>query len=233
MTYYGVSMGSYVGGISQYPPQLSGGMIHCSNGGDPRGGTAPEHSAFDIQLIRSSHAPTPIPSPQPDTNSSLATLVVSVLEDSTSDPRVKASPILVIKDKLSDLGLKEIMDNELWIEAKKIIDACLRRPPYCPSLTSKALLATPENQVTSSWWEKVLYYYVKFPILDLFVKNFKFNCNGFEMIVLINQYFHPSGTVNSLGCIFQLIDIKQDVDKPVIMLKAQFSCLVTHSKWGV
>jgi hypothetical protein len=73
-----------------------------------------------------------------------------ILEGSFSDPRVKVSPMLVIKDKLSNLGLKEITDKELWIEAKKIIEAHLHRSPYCPSLTSKALVPTPKNQVASS-----------------------------------------------------------------------------------
>ncbi len=71
----------------------------------------------------------------------------------------------------------------------------------------------PENQVASSWWGEVLYYYAKSPILDLFVKNSQFNCKGFEMIVHINQYFHPSGAVDSLVYIFQLIEIKKGADK--------------------
>jgi hypothetical protein len=48
---------------------------------------------------------------------------------------------------------------------------------------------------------------------------------GFEMIAHINQYFHPSSTVNALGYIFQLIDIKLGANEPVITLKVQFSCL--------
>jgi hypothetical protein len=45
------------------------------------------------------------------------------------------------------------------------------------------------------------------------------------MIAHIDQYFHPSGTVDSLGYIFQLIHIKQGANEPVITLKARFSCL--------
>jgi hypothetical protein len=52
------------------------------------------------------------------------------------------------------------------------------------------------------------------------------------MIAHINQYFHPSGAGIYLGCIFQLIDIKQGADKPVIMLKAQFSRLFASLKMG-
>jgi hypothetical protein len=50
------------------------------------------------------------------------------------------------------------------------------------------------------------------------------------MIAHIDQYFHPSSTVNSLGHFLQLIDIKQGVDEPVITLKARFSCLFASLK---
>jgi hypothetical protein len=111
-------------------------------GGQLRG-ILPSISGQSVPLA--SCTPTPIMPPQPDTRSSLATLVVSIFEDSSSDPRVKVYPVLVIKDKPSGLSLKEITDKELWIKAKKIIDTCLRRSPYCPSLTSKTLNTMPEN----------------------------------------------------------------------------------------
>jgi hypothetical protein len=178
---------SLIGGYLPLPTTVIGGVQYTVlMGWDPMEGTAPEHSAFDIQLIKSSHAPTPIPSPQQDTSSSLDTFIILILEDSSSDPRGKASPVLVIKDKPSDLGLNEITDKELWIEAKKFINACQCRSPYCPSLTSKALIMKPNNQVASSWWEGVLYYYKKPPILDLFVMNSQFGCKGFKMITHIN-----------------------------------------------
>jgi hypothetical protein len=81
------------------------------------------------------------------------------------------SPTLIIKDKPSDLGLKDITDKDLWIEARKIIDARLCCLLYCPSTTPKALVTTPANQAASCWWEEVIYFYVKPPISDLFVKN--------------------------------------------------------------
>ncbi len=43
------------------------------------------------------------------------------------------------------------------------------------------------------------------------------------MIKHINKYFNPSGTVDSLSHIFDLIDIKQAQDESVIKLKAHFS----------
>ncbi len=88
----------------------------------------------------------------------------------------------------------------------------------------------PENQIASSRWEEILYYYVKSPISGLFVKNPQFDCKGFKIITHINQYFHPSSTVDSLGCISQLIDIKQGAEEPVIMLTACFSHLFASLK---
>ena len=43
------------------------------------------------------------------------------------------------------------------------------------------------------------------------------------MIAHIDQHFNPSGAVDSLGYIFDLIDIKQVEQKSVITLKARFS----------
>jgi hypothetical protein len=106
-------------------------------------------------------------------------LVVSVLEDSSSDPSIPspttssppAAAVVSIKDKATNLGLKDIMDKESWIDAKKIIDTRLRRPTYCPGPNSKALITTKDNQVTSTWWEEVMNYYVKPPISDRFVED--------------------------------------------------------------
>ncbi len=55
---------------------------------------------------------------------------------------------------------------------------------------------------------------------DLFVKESRFDGKGFEMIEDINKYFHPLGAVDSLGCIFDLINIKQASNEPVVTLKA-------------
>jgi hypothetical protein len=59
--------------------------------------------------------------------------------------------------------------------------------------------------------------------LDLFVEESRFDEKGFEMITHIDQHFNPSGAVNLLGYIFDLIDIKQLDQESVISLKARFS----------
>ena len=82
------------------------------------------------------------------------------------------------------------------------------------------LITTPANQIASSWWEEVINYYVKPPISDLFVEESRFDRKGFEMIEYIDKYFNPSGIVNSLGHIFDLIDIKPTQEESVITLKA-------------
>ncbi len=57
-------------------------------------------------------------------------------------PTPLAPPVAVtsIKDKPSDMGLKDIMDKASWIEAKAVIDSRLRRAPFWPGPTSKALI---------------------------------------------------------------------------------------------
>jgi hypothetical protein len=52
------------------------------------------------------------------------------------------------------------------------------------------------------------------------------------MIAHIDQYFHPLGAVNTLGYIYQLIDIMQGAGEPVITLKARFSRLFAMLKMG-
>jgi hypothetical protein len=171
--------------------------------------------ALQAHPMSSSSAPVPafVPLAQPDVSSA-----ISVVEDSLSDPSIPnplAPPALTIKDKEADLGLKDIVDKSSWIEAKKIIHACLRCPPYCPGPNSKALITTMANAIASSWWEEVINYYVKPPISNLFVGG-----KGFKMIEHIDKYFNPSGAIDSLGHIFDLIDIKQTQDESVITLKA-------------
>ncbi len=52
------------------------------------------------------------------------------------------------------------------------------------------------------------------------------------MIDHIDKYFNPSGAINSLSHIFDLIDIKQTQDKSIITLKARFSHLFASLKMG-
>ncbi len=91
---------------------------------------------------------------------------------------------------------------------------------------------TKDNKVTSCWWKEVLNYYVEPPISDLFVEESQFDGKDFKMIEQIDKYFNPSGAIDSLGNIFNLIDIKQASDKSVITLKAQFSHFFASLKLG-
>jgi hypothetical protein len=167
--------------------------------------------------------------------------LLSLLGDSSLDPLVPPAappaplptPGIANKDKVADHGnSKDITDKETRIKAKKIIDARLRRPPYCPGPDSKTLVTTTDNQVASAWWEEVMNYYVKPPISDLFVEESRFDGKGFEMIDHIDKYFHPSGTVDSLGYIFNLINTIQASAGSVITLKARFSRLFALLKLG-
>ncbi len=67
---------------------------------------------------------------------------------------------------------------------------------------------------------------------DLFVEESRFDGKGFEMIDYINKHFNPSGAVNSLGYIFDLIDIKQGQDEPVVTLRARFLRVFASLKMG-
>ena len=52
------------------------------------------------------------------------------------------------------------------------------------------------------------------------------------MIAHIDTYFNPSGMVDSLSHIFELINIKQAHNESVITLKARFSCVFASLKMG-
>jgi hypothetical protein len=107
---------------------------------------------------------------------------------------------------------------------KKVIDARLRCALFWPG-PSKSLVTTANNAVASAWWEweEVILYHCKPPVLDLFVKESRFKSKGFEMIAYIDTHFNPSGAVDSLGYIFNMIDIKQAPEELVVILKACFS----------
>jgi hypothetical protein len=130
------------------------------------------------------------------------------------------------------MGLKDIMDKELWIEATVVIDSHLHCAPFWPSPNSKALVTMPENLVASTWWEELLYFYLKPPVHNFFVEESRFDGKGFKMIEYIDKYFNPSGAVNSLGYIFDLIDIKQASNKLVVSLKVHFSRVFASLKMG-
>jgi len=129
------------------------------------------------------------------------------------------------------MGIKNITDKESWTDAKKIIDARLHCAPYWPG-ESTALVTTALNAAASVWWEEVIAYYCKPPVSDLFVEEHRFDGKGFEMIPHIDHHFNPSGAVDSLGYIFDLIDIKQTDQESVVTLKARFSKAFSALKMG-
>ena len=136
---------------------------------------------------------------------------------------------MAIKDKPSDMGIKPITDKERWTDTKKIINARLCHAPYW---SGESKLFLDANATASVWWEEVLAFYCKPPVLDLFVEESRFDEKGFEMITHIDQHFNPSGAVNLLGYIFDLIDIKQLDQESVITLKARFSKIFSAPKMG-
>ena len=138
---------------------------------------------------------------------------------------------ITIKNKPSDMGIKPITDKASWTGLKKIINARLQRAPYWPG-ESKQLITTKANAATSVWWEEFIAFYCKPLVSDLFIEESCFNWNGFEMIAHINQHFNPSGAVNSLRYIFDLINIKQSNQESVITLKACFSTVFSNLKMG-
>ncbi len=78
----------------------------------------------------------------------------------------------------------------------------------------------------------MIVYHCKPPVSDLFVEESRFNGKGFKMITYINAHFNPSGAVDSLGYIFDLIDIKQAPKESVVTLKACFSRVFASLKMG-
>ena len=74
----------------------------------------------------------------------------------------------------NQMGIKNITDKESWTEAKKMIDARLRRAPYWPG-ASRELVTTDLNAAVSVWWEEVITYYCKPPVSDLFVEEHRFD----------------------------------------------------------
>ena len=196
---------------------------------------APPHRGY-ILTQRSSSSSTRLPSAA-DSTWAGSSVAPSSSSSSKSPPSHAVKPptttpaLAVIKDKPSDMGIKNITDKDSWTEAKKIIDARLRRAPYWPG-ESKELITTDANAAASVWWEEVIAFYCKPPVSDLFVEEHRFDGKGFEMIAHINQHFNPSGAVDSLAYIFDLIDIKQADQESVVTLKARFSKAFSALKMG-
>ncbi len=129
------------------------------------------------------------------------------------------------------MGIKDIVDKDSWTDTKKVIDARLRRAPFWPG-PSKSLVSTADNAVASAWWEEVIVFNCKPPVLDLFVEESCFDGKGFEMIAYIDVHFNPSGAVDSLRYIFNMINIKQAPEESVVTLKARFSRVFASLKMG-
>ncbi len=163
----------------------------------------------------SSESP-PLLSPTLPVTPPTAQLLTSVKPEPPSVTPVK--PVESMGKPL-DLGIKPITDKESWIEAKKIIDARLRRSPFWPG-PSKEMITTPKNAAASVWWEEVVAYFCKPPVSDLFVEMPEFDGKGFKMLAYINNHFNPSAAVDTLSSIFDLIDLKQKEDEQVVSLKA-------------
>ncbi len=108
-------------------------------------------------------------------------------------------------------------------------------PPSCSVLAWTIQIPghyPADYAITSAWWEEVIVYHCKPPMSDLFVKEFHFDSKGFKMIAYINAHFNPSGAVDSLGYIFNMIDIKQAPEELVVTLKACFSRVFASLKMG-
>jgi hypothetical protein len=129
------------------------------------------------------------------------------------------------------MGIKDTTDKDSWMDAEKVIIAPLCCDPFWPG-PSKELITTANNAVASAWWEEMIVYHCKPPVSDLFVEESHFDGKGFEMIAYIDAHFNPSGVGDSLGYIFDLIDIKQAPEELVVTLKARFSRVFASLKMG-
>jgi hypothetical protein len=67
---------------------------------------------------------------------------------------------------------------------------------------------------------------------DLFVEESHFNGKGFKMIVYIDANFNPSGAVDSLGYIFNMIDIKRPLKNRWSPSKLASPVSLSPLKWG-
>jgi hypothetical protein len=108
-------------------------------------------------------------------------------------------------------------------------------PPSCSILAWTIQIPghyPANNAIASTWWEEMIVYHCKPPVLDLFVEESRFDSKGFKMITYIDVHFNPSEAVDSLGYIFDMINIKQAPEELVVTLKACFSCVFASLKMG-
>jgi hypothetical protein len=216
--YHSVSSMVFMGGSVASQGGISSTTIHKSR----RMGGVPS------SLLHASppHSVVSSPVPLPPSSSSITSIQEAI--------PAKASPVHVtsIKDKPLDIGLKEITDKALWIEAKVVIDSRLRHTPFWPSPISEAPITMPENMVASAWWEELLYYYLKPPVRDLFMEESRFYGKGFEMLYYIDKHLNPSSAINLLGYIFDLINIEQRADRCCHSPSGLFTCICFTENGG-
>jgi hypothetical protein len=234
------SYGTYSPLTTGFDVSVYGGSRNASQHGGFHHHRAPLHGApavggqsiggcSIISLGAGSLLPTSLDSSETSLTSSTAKQSVLAPASPTKDVPVK-SEVPTIKDKPPDLGIKPIKEKESWLNAKKIIESCLRRPPYWSGLSGD-LITTDANIAASVWWEEVIAFFCKPSVSDLFVRETRFDRKGFECINYIDRHFHPSGAVNS-GYIFDLIDIRQKTEEPVVSLKAHFLQAFSSLKLG-
>jgi hypothetical protein len=117
-------------------------------------------------------------------------------------------------------------------ESDQCMPPSLSRASFWPG-TLKELVTTANNAVASAWWEEMIVYHCKPPVLDLFIEESHFDSKGFEMMIAyIDAHFNLSGAVNSLVDFFDPIDIKQAPEESAVMLKARFSRVFASLKTG-
>ncbi len=147
-------------------------------------------------------------------------------------PVIPIAPIIIIKDKPCDMGIKPITDKDSWTDAKKIIDAWLRRAPYWPRASKELVTTNANTAAIVLWWEDVISFYCQPLVSNLFVEDRYFDGRGFDMITHIDQHFNLLGVDDSLGYIFDLVEIRQSDKGWVVTLKTRISCLFSALKMG-
>jgi hypothetical protein len=142
------------------------------------------------------------------------------------------APPITIKDKPPDMGIKPITDKDSWTEAKKIINARLQSAPYWPG-ESKEIITTDANAAASVWWEEVIAYYCRPPVLDLFVEEHCFDGKVFKMNACIDQHFNPSAAVDSLAYFLTSLTSSNWTKNPLSHSRHSSLVFSPHSKGGV
>ena len=114
-----------------FPPLTSSNFRPIQGGSPPRDYILTQRSSSETTRLPSSSASIRSMAPTlADSFNTFPSLVQTLSLVHT--PFKSSESILTIKDKPSDMGIKPITDKDSWTDAKKIIDARLRRAPYWP-----------------------------------------------------------------------------------------------------